>query len=290
MPADLIINCCVNGMIPTRASNPHTAITPDEIVREVAGAHELGATIAHIHGRGPDEHPTWDPGIHRAIFEGIREQAPDMIISATTSGRLWSEQGKRAAVLMLEGEARPDMASLTLGSMNFPKQASVNDPDTVRYLLDVMNANGILPELEVFDLGMIDTLRRLMDGGHLRTPYYVNLLLGNRGTLDAGALNLALMVDRLPAGGVWAACGIGKTQFAMNSLAIVMGGHVRVGIEDNLYLDHATKAPASNEELIRRVLVVARSVNREPMPSREVRERLMATKKKEASRSGALAD
>ena len=275
--SDLIINCCLNGMVPTRENNPHTAITPEEIVEAVGRVAALGVAIVHIHARGADEAPTWDPDVYREIIQGIRAHTPDIIVCATTSGRLWSDQEKSAAVLLLEGDAKPDMASLTLGSFNFPRQASVNEPQVIRYLLDAMNANGIEPELEVFDLGMIDLLRTFIDEERLRQPYYVNILLGNRGTAAATPLNLAFMVDRLPGRGIWAATGIGKMQFAMNSLAVAMGGHVRVGIEDNLYSDAITKQPASNEQLIERILKVARAINRQPMPPARVRKLLWSS-------------
>jgi uncharacterized protein (DUF849 family) len=145
----------------------------------------------------------------------------------------------------------------------------MNPPETILYLLDTMNAQGIMPECEVFDPGMIDYLRFLTDVGRLQTPYFVNLILGNCGTSDATPLNLAWMVDRLPPGGVWAAGGIGKTQFAANNLAIAMGGHVRVGIEDNLYLEN--KTPATNTALIGRVVEVARAMDRQPMSPAETR-------------------
>jgi uncharacterized protein (DUF849 family) len=269
MGANLIINACINGMVPTRAKNPHTPITPEEVVREAVNAAGSGAAIVHLHARGADETFTWDPGVYREIIQGIRSETPEIIICATTSGRLWSEREKRAAVLLLEDRCRPDMASLTLGSMNFPKQASMNPPETIQYLLDTMKAQGIRPECEVFDPGMIDYLGRLSDTGFLQTPYFVNLILGNRGTSDATPLNLAWMVDRLPPGGVWAAGGIGVTQFAMNNMAIAMGGHVRVGIEDNLYL--ANKTPATNTALINRVVEVARAMDRQPMSPAEAR-------------------
>lgn len=269
MAPNLIINACINGMIPTRAKNPHTPITPEEVVHEVKSVAACGAAIVHLHARGPDEKPTWDPGVYREIIQGIRSETPDIIICATTSGRLWNEKEKRGAVLWLEDDCKPDMASLTLGSMNFPKQTSSNPPEMIHYLLDTMNAHGIRPECEVFDPGMIDYLRFLTDTDRLQTPYYVNMILGNRGTSDATPLNLAWMVDRLPAGGIWAAGGIGKTQCTVNNLAIAMGGHVRVGIEDNLYLKN--KTPASNPALIKRVVEAAHAMDRPPMSPAEAR-------------------
>ena len=267
----LILNACLTGMVSAKDRNPHVPVSPEEIVADALAVARAGAPIVHIHARGKDGAPTWDPGIYREIHTGIRAQAPELIICASTSGRLWPEREKRAAVLMLEGDARPDMGSLTLGSLNFPRQASTNPPEDILYLLDVMNERGIKPEIEIFDLGMVDYLATLVQEGRVRGPIYANILLGNRGTADATALNLAFLVSRLPAGCAWAACGIGKHQFPMNTLALAMGGHVRVGLEDNLYLDPASKQLATNVGLVERLVAIARALGRAPMPPAEAR-------------------
>ena len=158
-----------------------------------------------------------------------------------------------------------------MGSLNFSRQASTNPPDDILYLLDAMNERAIKPEIEIFDLGMVDYLSQLVAEGRVRGPMYANILLGNRGTADAAALNLAYLVSRLPAGCAWAACGIGKHQFPMNRLALAMGGHVRVGLEDNLYLDPASKQPCTNMALVERVLAAACGLGRAPMKAGEVR-------------------
>ncbi len=272
MPENLIINACLNGMIPSKNKNPFTPVTTEEIVGEVERVYRLGASIVHVHARADDEEPTWDPEVYREIVTGIRETIPDIIVCITTSGRLWNEPEKRAAALLLDGKAKPDMASLTLGSMNFPKQISSNPPQTIRYLLDVMRERNILPELEAFDLGMIDYARYLQDNDLLPRPFYINILLGNRGTADTSRENLRYISSRLPKDTIWAACGIGKTQFEVHKMALAMGGHVRVGIEDNLYSDHESKTPATNTGLIERVLAAAGQLDRDPMPAQRVRE------------------
>ncbi len=267
----LILNACLTGMVTTKEKNPHVPISPPEIIRDALAVAHAGAPIVHVHARGPDGAPTWDPGAYREIIEGIHAGAPELIVCASTSGRLWSGREKRAAVLTLEGAARPDMASLTLGSLNFPRQASLNPPDDILYLLDAMNERGIKPEIELFDLGMVDYLGYLVAEGRVRGPIYANILLGNRGTADATEMNLAYLVSRLPTGCVWAACGIGRRQHPMNMLALSMGGHVRVGLEDNLYLDPASKQLATNVALVERVVAAARDIGRLPMTPREVR-------------------
>jgi uncharacterized protein (DUF849 family) len=267
----LILNACLTGMVTTKEKNPHVPISPAEIIQDALAVARAGAPIVHIHARGPDGAPTWDPAVYREIIEGIREGAPELIVCASTSGRMWNERAKRAAVLMLDGPARPDMGSLTLGSLNFPRQASTNPPEDILYLLDAMNERGIKPEIEIFDLGMVDYLGYLVGEGRVRGPIYANILLGNRGTADATAINLAFLVSRLPAGCVWAACGIGRRQFPMNALALAMGGHVRVGLEDNLFLDPASKQLGTNVALVERIVAAAQGLGRAPMTPSDAR-------------------
>ncbi len=168
----------------------------------------------------------------------------------------------RAAVLDLDGDLKPDMASLTLGSMNFPQQASVNEPAMIQALAARMYERGIVPELEVFDLGMIDYARFLLERRMLRPPLYFNLLLGSLGTLAATPFHLATLAMALPQPSTWAAAGIGRFQFSMNSQAITMGGHVRVGLEDNLFLDTEKRRPATNADLVARLVTLARAAER----------------------------
>jgi 3-keto-5-aminohexanoate cleavage enzyme len=149
------------------------------------------------------------------------------------------------------------MASLTLGSLNFRTTASVNDPETIRGLLDAMGEAGIRPELEIFDSGMAYMAADLLDRGLLTEPLYANVLLGSLGTAPARAADLAHLTGLLPEGTVWAAAGIGAFQLPMNALALFMGGHVRTGLEDNPYFDHGRRSDASNVQLVERVVALA---------------------------------
>jgi uncharacterized protein (DUF849 family) len=164
------------------------------------------------------------------------------------------------------------MASLTLGSLNFPKQASVNQPDVIRRLAERMAERGIVPELEVFDFGMVDYAKFLIGRGVLRPPLYFNLLLGSLGTLSASPFNLSALTVALPDDAVWAGAGIGRFQFWVNSMAIAMGGHVRVGLEDNLWLDVEKTRPATNVDLVERLVRLAESAGREVATPAEARE------------------
>jgi 3-keto-5-aminohexanoate cleavage enzyme len=266
-----IINCCLTGMTPTRERSPHVPLTPGEIVRDALAVAGAGAGIVHLHARGPDGHPTWDPAVYAEIIRPLRAQAPDLVICVTTSGRLWSERDKRATALGLPEDCRPDMASLTPGSFNFPGQVSINPPEDIDYLLALMRDRGIRPELEIFDFGMLDTVRQWIDEQRLSPPFYFNLLLGNRGTAAATPANLALLAERLPPGSVWAGAGIGRAQFPMNCLALAMGGHARVGLEDNLYLCPAERQLATNLQLVQRVAKVAEALGRPLATPKECR-------------------
>jgi uncharacterized protein (DUF849 family) len=255
----LIINAAMTGMIPMPADNASLPVTVGQIVAEGRRCADAGASILHVHARCEDGTPTWRKEVYQEIMDGIRSHCPGLLISGSTSGRLWSDFEKRSAVL----DCRPDLASLTPGSLNFPAAASVNPPQIVCQLATAMKERGVVPELEFFETGMIDYARDYMiPRGFLQAPFYANLLLGSLGTLAASARNLVHMVDALPAGTVWSAGGIGRFQFQINNLAIAMGGHVRVGLEDNLWMDAEKTDPATNVRLIERVVRVAEAAGR----------------------------
>ena len=262
--APLILNLAPTGMVPMLRDNASLPITPEAIAADAAACRALGASIVHLHAREDDGMPTWRPEVYGAVIAAVREQAPDLVVCVSTSGRTFGAFDQRAAVLDLDGAVKPDMASLTLGSMNFPTQASVNEPAMIEALAARMQERGIVPELEVFDLGMLDFARYLIERRILRPPFYVNILLGSRGTLAATPLNLALMAQALPAGATWAGAGIGRFQFPVNAMSITMGGHVRVGLEDNLHMDAAKSQPASNRALVERLVRLGRAAGREP--------------------------
>lgn len=267
----LIINAALTGMVPTKKDNPHVPVTVEEIVADARRCRDAGASIVHVHPRDESGAPTYRREIHAAICAGIRAACPDLIISGTTSGRLHKEFRQRAQVLELKDDLKPDMASLTLGSMNFPTQASVNEPQMIQDLAEAMKKRGIVPELELFDLGMADYARYLVERGVLEPPFYANILLGSRGTLAATPENLVAVVRALPAGTTWAAAGIGRFQFYVNSMAITMGGHVRVGLEDNLWYDEGRTRHATNTALIERLVKLAGAAGRAVASPKEAR-------------------
>jgi 3-oxoadipate:acetyl-CoA acetyltransferase len=271
---ELIINLCPTGMVPTREQTPHVPLTPAEVAADARRCADMGASIVHVHPRDSSGSPTQSAARAAEFFTAIRAVASDVVLCATTSGRIVSDLEPRAAVLEIEGNIKPEMASLTLGSLNFPTQASVNAPETIKGLAQRMADRGIVPEWEVFDLGMLDFAHYLRGHGLLADPVYANILLGSLGTLSATPLNLALAVERLPSGATWAATGVGRFQFAVHKWAIAMGGHVRVGLEDNIWFDDARTELATNPRLVERVVAVARAMGREPATPEQVRARL----------------
>ena len=267
----LIINAALTGMVPTKAENPHVPIAPVEIAVDARRCYEAGAAIVHLHVRDQDGRPSYQANRFREVIVAIKSKCPQLIICVSTSGRVFNSFQERAEVLDLDGDCKPDMASLTLGSMNFPQQASVNAPDMIQQLAEKMLSMGIVPELEIFELGMLDYAKYLIDKNIFLQPLYFNLFLGSLGTLGATPLNLAMMVNSLPPRCTWAAAGIGRLQFFVNSMAITMGGHVRVGLEDNLYYDTAKQLPASNPGLVERLAKLARAAGRETASPAEAR-------------------
>jgi len=270
----LIINAALTGVIPTKADNPHVPVSPQEVIEDAAKCCDAGASIMHVHARDRDGRPTYDPQVFARIISGIRQYRDDVIICATTSGRRYGEFEQRSAVLDLDGEAKPDMASLTTGSLNFPDGPSLSTPEMIEKLASRMRDRGIKPELEVLELGMINTAKLLIQKEIAAPPYYFNILLGSAHTAPATMLNLCTMVSSLPLNSRWAACGLGRFQLKINVAAVAMGGHVRVGVEDNLYYDSQRKHPATNAQQVERVARIAAELEREVATPADARQML----------------
>jgi 3-keto-5-aminohexanoate cleavage enzyme len=269
---DLIINLAPTGMIPTKEMTPHVPITVAEIVEDVHRAVEIGISMVHLHAR--DEitgEPTYQAQVYEKIITGIRSFAPDLVVCVSLSGRNFKELAQRAEVLQLDGNVKPDMGSLTLSSLNFNRVASVNAPDMIRALAQEMQARGMVPELEAFDAGMINYARYLQGRDLIRPPFYFNLLLGNIACAQADLLHAGIMIRDLPDHSHWSLAGIGDFQLSMNSVAIAMGGGVRVGLEDNIYYDPRRTRLATNADLLRRVHTIAQANERKLMTSPELR-------------------
>ena len=257
----LIINFAPTGMVPVKQITPYVPIHATEIVEQTHEAYELGITIAHLHARNEDGLPAHEVVAYRDIFEGIRKHCPSLVISASLSGRMVNEVEKRTEVLQL----KPDMGSLTLSSLNFLRQASLNSPEVIMGLIEQMDNHGVHPELECFDAGMINYSQFLIDREILKPPFYYNLLFGNIASTQADLTYIGLMIKDLPEGAHWSLAGLGKEQLKSNTIAIATGGGVRVGLEDNVWFDRKQNVLAKNIDLVKRVHRIASEFEREVM-------------------------
>lgn len=271
----LIVNFTPTGMLPTREQTQLVPISPPEIIDDVLAAHELGITMAHLHVRDRQTGiPDYRPELYAEIIAGIRRHAPELILCVSLSGRKFIDFEQRAAVLELDGDLKPDMGSLTLSSLNFNREASVNSPEMILKLVRKMNAKGIKPELEAFDSGMLNYAKYLIARGYLKAPHYFNLILGNVACAQADLLHIGVMINDLPTEAIWSLGGIGNFQLRVNSLAVVMGGGVRIGLEDNIWFDQARTVPAGNLDLLKRIKIIAAVHERDIMSPAELRRRL----------------
>lgn len=235
-------------MVPTKALTPHVPISVSEIIEQTHEAYEVGITIAHLHAREEDESATWKPEIYQSIFEGVRKYCPNLIICGSTSGRKFPEFEKRSAVI----ELQPDMCSLTLSSLNFLNQASLNSPNMIIKLAEKMKEFGVVPELECFDLGMINFGNYLIKKQIVEGPYYWNILFDNIAGLQSKFSHISTALNEIPDDHHIALGGLGAAQLETNSSAISMGYNVRVGLEDNIWWDKARTKKARNIDLVRR--------------------------------------
>ena len=272
----LIINAAITGIVPAKEDTPNVPITPDEIARDAVTCTDLGACIVHIHARDHDGKPTYRKDVYADIISRRRSERPDLIICASTSGRVFQDPELRAEVLSLKGGLRPDMASLTLGSFNFPKSISPNPPESIAFLAKRMTERGIKLELEIFEAGTVNYRIYLLREGVLPndTPPYFNIILGSLGSARANAGSLSHIVESLPEGAVWSACGVGRFQLPITMLSIAMGGGARVGIEDSIHYDIERKRLATNGDLVERVVRIARELGRDIATPSEAREML----------------
>ena len=252
----LIITVAPTGSVPTREMTPHVPVTPEEIAETALLCREAGASLIHIHARDLAGKPTLDPQVFAEIHRLIGERT-DLIVQISTGGRAGMDAEARAAAVRL---LRPEMASLTTGSMNFPDRVYANPFEEIELLARAMKESGTKPEMEIFELGMIANAQDLVGKGLAIEPLHFDFVLGSRGSLPASAKNLHFLSEMIPQGATWTVAGVGRWQLPMTVLAIVMGGHVRVGIEDNLYYQKGQLA--TNQQLVARMARIAAEVGR----------------------------
>ncbi len=273
----LIITAAICGAEVTKKNNPNVPYTVEEIGREAESAYNAGASIIHLHVRYDDGTPTQDKKRFRECIEEIKRRCPDVIIQPSTGGAVGMSDEERLQPV----ELLPEMASLDCGTLNFGgDEIFVNTESTIKNFGKTMIEKGVKPEIEVFDKGMIDYAIRFAKEGYILKPMHFNFVMGVQ--IAATARDLVYMVESIPEGSTWTVTGIGRHEFPMATMAIVMGGHVRVGFEDNVYISKGVLAK-SNGELVEKAVKIARELGREIASPDEAREILGIKKTMAAS-------
>jgi 3-keto-5-aminohexanoate cleavage enzyme len=242
-----IINFTPTGTQTTK-ENSLAPLLPNEIIEEVHQAYEMGITLTHIHARDRNDlSNTYKKNVYQEIIEGIRKHCPNLTICVSLTGRNFPELSHRSEVL----ELYPDMGSLTMSSLNFPKSASVNEPDMILNLINKMNQYGVIPEIECFDSGMLNYTNYLINKGVLSNPHYINIILGNIYNGQTDLNTISSIYHNKPKNSIMCLGGIGKEQLKANTIGLLYFDGVRIGLEDNLY--YKDKEKTTNIELLKRV-------------------------------------
>ncbi|WMM24266.1 3-keto-5-aminohexanoate cleavage protein [Tissierella sp. MB52-C2] len=269
----LIITAAICGAEVTKENNPQVPYTVEEIGREAESAYKAGASIIHLHVREDDGTPTQDKNRFKACMDEILRRCPDVIIQPSTGGAVGMTDEER----LQPTELGPEMATLDCGTCNFGgDEIFVNTENTIKNFGRLMIERGVKPEVEVFDKGMIDYAIRYAKQGFIKEPMHFDFVLGVQ--MSASARDLVFMVESIPHGSTWTVAGVGRHEFPMAAIAIAMGGHVRVGFEDNVYIEKGVLAK-SNGELVERVVRIAKELGREIATPDEARE-ILGLKKK----------
>ena len=254
----MIITLSPTGNVPTKALNSSTPVTAKEIANDVEECMKLGVSLAHLHARDDQEAPTHDRAKFEEIVNEFECRNLNVITQVSTGARGGANTPEcRGQMLDLPFE----MGSLATGSSNFPTSVNANSPELIEVLATKMYDNGIKPEIEAFDVGMISSAKRYLKKGILKGPLHFNLVMNVPGSIEGTVRNLVFMVDSLPEGSTWCVSGIGPAQVPMLTAAMVMGGHVRTGLEDTLL--YKKGVPATNKMLVERVVRIANELGRE---------------------------
>lgn len=271
----LIITAAVVGAEITKEQTPYLPVTPDEIAEDVEKAWKAGASMVHLHVRDRDGRPTQDKEIFAETIEKIRKRT-DIIIQVSTGGAVGMTAEERIQPVTL----RPEMATLTTGTVNFGNEVFYNPPEMIRSFAQKMKENGVRPEFEIFDVGMIFNALQLQWEGLVEGHLHFDFVMGVPGGIPASAKHLLHLVDHLPEGATWSVAGIGRHQLPMATMNLLLGGHVRVGFEDNIYYQKGVLAKG-NEELVARIVRLAKELGREIADPDEAR-KILGLPKREA--------
>jgi 3-keto-5-aminohexanoate cleavage enzyme len=266
MGEKVIITAAVVGAEVTRAQNPAVPYTPAEIASAAVAAARAGAAVVHLHARWPDGRPSQESAHFREIIDRIRDAGSGVVVQCSTGGAVGMSLDERLGSLVPGAE----MGTLNMGTMNFGDEVFVNArPDLVKVAARLRD-RGLMPECEVYDAGMLDTLRWLLDKGHLAAPYHVQFVLGVPGGMAASERNLRFLVEGMPEPLHWSVAGVGRFQLPMAELSLRLGGHVRVGLEDNLYASKGVLARGS-DELVALAVELSQRAGRDPATPDEAR-------------------
>ncbi len=263
----VIITIAPTGNVPTKEMNPHLPVTPQEIADQIYECWKEGAAVAHIHARDKEGKPTSDVNVYREILERLREKKDcDIITQLSTGGRAGNSYLERGQMICL----KPEMASLATGSSNFPTKANLNDPETIAYLAGQMRTYGVKPEIEIFDTAMLANAMQLVKQGVIDWPLQINLVLGVPGSQPASFQQLFFLYQNLPQDVTWTVSAIGKDHVPLSTMALALGGNVRVGLEDNIY--YSKGVLATNVSLVRRIKNIALAMGKEIATPEEARQ------------------
>ncbi|MGZ3646649.1 MAG: 3-keto-5-aminohexanoate cleavage enzyme, partial [Ktedonobacteraceae bacterium] len=252
----VIITAAIVGAELTRDQQPYLPVSPNEIIAAAIECYEAGASIIHIHVRDAEGNSTQDAAIFREVVEGIRARC-DVITQVSTGGAVWMSAEERLQSI----ECRPDMATLTTGTVNFGDSVFVNTRGLVEIFASRLRDYGIVPELEIFDAGMLDEAMRLLNMSLISEPLQFDFVMGVPGGIGAEPAHLMHLVRSLPPGSTWSVAGIGRHQLTLGTIALAMGGNVRVGLEDNIYYRKGQLAK-NNAELVARIVRIAHELDR----------------------------
>ena len=267
----MIITAALTGAEVTRKHNPNLPVTPAEIAEEAYRCFKAGASIVHVHVRNEDETPTQAAEVFRETLDLIRAKC-NIIIQVSTGGAVGMTAGERLQPVYL----KPEMATLSTGSVNFGDDVFLNPPAYLEEFARAMQENGVKPEIEVFDVGMINNALQLVKKGLLSEPLHYDFVMGVPGGIPGTVKNLLHLVESIPPGSTWTVAGMGRTELPLGAAAIIMGGHVRVGFEDNIYYEKGVLAD-SNAQLVERIVRVADIHNRPVASPDEARKILNLT-------------
>lgn len=262
----LMITAALVGAEVTREQTPYLPISPREIADEAKRVRAAGAAIVHLHMRDSKGNPSQDRELFAEAVEYIRSET-DLIVQVSTGGAVGMTAAERVQPVILA----PDMASLSTGSVNFGEEVFSNPFPMIREFAQTCQVYGVKPEIEVFDSGMVNNALLLVKQGLLKEPLHYNFVLGVPGGLPATAKNLLFLLDLIPPGSTWTVSGIGKHQLTMNTLGIVLGGHVRTGLEDNIFYRKGVLAQG-NVPLVERLVKIAQELERQVATPEEARE------------------